>query len=88
MVKQGKPAPDLFLHAGASQGSAPSQCLVIEDAVSGVRAARAAGMTSIGFLGGSHLADEASEHGERLKSEGASALAANHRALQDLLRGI
>jgi pseudouridine-5'-monophosphatase len=43
-VKRGKPAPDIYLAAAARIGAAPSQCLVIEDAPSGVEAARAAGM--------------------------------------------
>jgi len=43
-VKRGKPAPDIFLAAADRIGAAPSQCLVIEDAPSGVEAARAAGM--------------------------------------------
>ena len=43
-VKHGKPAPDIFLAAAARMGAVPSQCLVLEDAPSGVEAARAAGM--------------------------------------------
>jgi pseudouridine-5'-monophosphatase len=43
-VKRGKPAPDIFLAAAARIGAVASQCLVIEDAPSGVEAARAAGM--------------------------------------------
>jgi pseudouridine-5'-monophosphatase len=43
-VKRGKPAPDIFLAAANRIGALPSQCLVIEDAPSGVEAARAAGM--------------------------------------------
>jgi HAD superfamily hydrolase (TIGR01509 family) len=39
-----KPAPDIFLEAGRRLGLAPGACVVIEDAVSGVAAARAAGM--------------------------------------------
>jgi HAD superfamily hydrolase (TIGR01509 family) len=56
MVKRGKPAPDLFLHAAASMGVAPARALVIEDSVAGVVAAKAAGMTAWGFVGGAHYA--------------------------------
>jgi HAD superfamily hydrolase (TIGR01509 family) len=56
MVRQGKPAPDLFLHAAAAMGAAPDACLVIEDSLNGIRAARAAGMACWRFTGGSHLA--------------------------------
>ncbi len=37
----GKPAPDTFLHAATEVGSTPAGAVVIEDAVSGVRAGRA-----------------------------------------------
>lgn len=39
-----KPAPDLYLEAARRLAIAPGQCLVIEDSLNGVRAARAAGM--------------------------------------------
>lgn len=55
MVAQGKPAPDLFLHAAREMGVAPAACLVIEDSLAGIRAARAAGMAVWRFVGGSHL---------------------------------
>ncbi|HMO06605.1 MAG TPA: HAD family hydrolase [Paracoccaceae bacterium] len=55
-VARGKPAPDLFLHAAAASGADPAECLVIEDSLNGVRAARAAGMRVWRFTGGSHLA--------------------------------
>ena len=42
-----KPAPDIFLSAAAKLGLAPSKCVVVEDAVNGVEAARAAGMRCV-----------------------------------------
>lgn len=54
-VRNGKPAPDLFFLAASTMGAQPSRCLVIEDSVSGVTAAKAAGMTACGFTGGSHF---------------------------------
>jgi HAD superfamily hydrolase (TIGR01509 family) len=51
-VREGKPAPDLFLHAAAECGVPPAECLVIEDSPAGVRAALAAGIPVIGYSGG------------------------------------
>lgn len=51
-VITGKPAPDLFLHAAARMGVAPSRCVVVEDSRFGIEAARAAGMRSYGYAGG------------------------------------
>jgi HAD superfamily hydrolase (TIGR01509 family) len=53
-VRHGKPAPDLFLFAVAQMKTEPARCLVVEDSVSGVAGAVAAGMTVLGFHGGSH----------------------------------
>lgn len=55
MVENGKPAPDLFLHAAAAMGVSPDRCLVIEDSPAGITAAKAAGMAVFGYLGGSHV---------------------------------
>lgn len=55
-VKNGKPAPDLFLHAARQMNADPATCLVIEDSLPGVEAAKAAGMQVLRFTGGSHLA--------------------------------
>ncbi|WP_279356655.1 HAD family hydrolase [Methylobacterium indicum] len=54
MVSRGKPFPDLFLYAAAQMGVAPEACVVIEDSVPGVTAARAAGIPALGFCGGGH----------------------------------
>jgi HAD superfamily hydrolase (TIGR01509 family) len=51
-VANGKPAPDLFLHAAASLGADPARCAVVEDSYYGVHAARAAGMRVFGYAGG------------------------------------
>jgi beta-phosphoglucomutase len=45
---QGKPAPDIFLAAAAELGLPPARCFVVEDATSGVQAARAGGMACVG----------------------------------------
>ncbi|MFJ8086474.1 HAD family hydrolase [Streptomyces sp. NPDC096205] len=44
-VEEGKPSPMPYLHAAALLGADPHDCLVIEDAASGVRSGLAAGMT-------------------------------------------
>lgn len=54
MVKEGKPAPDLFLFAAASIGIEPSNCVVVEDSAAGIMAARRAGMQVFAYTGGSH----------------------------------
>jgi sugar-phosphatase len=46
-VARPKPAPDIFLEAAARLGVAPAACVVLEDSLAGVRAARAAGMRVI-----------------------------------------
>ncbi len=56
MVTNGKPAPDLFLHAAHEMAVAPENCLVIEDSPAGILAAQAAGMRVFAYLGGSHIA--------------------------------
>ncbi|MFL9862781.1 HAD family phosphatase [Paraburkholderia fungorum] len=56
-VPNPKPAPDVYLAAARGLGLAPSACLVVEDSVTGVTAANAAGMTVLGFIGGGHASD-------------------------------
>jgi HAD superfamily hydrolase (TIGR01509 family) len=51
-VERGKPSPDLFLHAAQQMGVRPAACVVVEDSVNGVAAARAAGMKVLAYGGG------------------------------------
>ena len=53
-VPNGKPAPDLFLHAASSMGVDPSACVAIEDSAAGILDAQRAGMKVFAFIGGSH----------------------------------
>ena len=46
-VKQGKPAPDIFLLAAKKLGISPDRCYVFEDSPNGIRAAFAAGMKPV-----------------------------------------
>lgn len=48
-VANGKPAPDLFLHAAERMGFEPADTVVVEDTVPGVQAGRAAGMRVLAF---------------------------------------
>ncbi|MGA7261018.1 MAG: HAD-IA family hydrolase [Stellaceae bacterium] len=79
MVARGKPAPDLFLYAAQQFAAAPDRCLVIEDSLLGIEAAIAAGMTAIGFCGGSHCGPE---YGDRLLARGAALVITDMRELQ------
>jgi HAD superfamily hydrolase (TIGR01509 family) len=63
-VERGKPAPDLFLFAAQKMGAAPADCLVIEDSLTGIRAALAAGMEVWRFIGGSHMGPDTPEEPE------------------------
>ncbi len=66
MVKNGKPAPDLFLFAANTMNVDPAECVVIEDSPAGIQAAKAAGMRVFAFTGGTH------SRGGRLESTLAS----------------
>jgi beta-phosphoglucomutase len=48
-IVHSKPNPEVFLLAAKKVGVPPSECLVIEDAVSGIEAATKAGMRSLGI---------------------------------------
>lgn len=52
-----KPAPDVYLHAAEQLGVSPDACIVIEDSVSGAKAAEAANMRCIGFAAAGNAAE-------------------------------
>jgi len=84
-VPQGKPAPDLFLHAARMTGVHPHDCIVVEDSPAGVAAAHAAGMTPIGFVGGGH----ANPHlGTQLTQAGARAIVLDMRVLKSTVMAL
>lgn len=84
LVSRGKPAPDLFLHAADKIGARPGNCVVIEDSVNGVKAARAAGMTAWGFTGGGHADPGLAE---RLARSGADMVFSSHKDIARLVGG-
>jgi len=49
-VKKSKPDPEIFIKAAAQSGTAPENCLVIEDSKNGIKAAQEAGMKCIGYV--------------------------------------
>ncbi|KQQ78863.1 HAD family phosphatase [Aureimonas sp. Leaf324] len=82
-VRRGKPAPDLFLHASARMGADPRRCVVIEDSRFGITAAKAAGMTAIGYTGASHMGPAAAE---ALRAAGADHVAGSMAEIGERLR--
>ena len=85
MVERGKPFPDLFLHAAQAMGAPPSACLVIEDSVPGVAAAKAAGMQVVGFVGGGHWGHD--PDGTDLVAAGAARVFRTFRDFPQILAG-
>jgi HAD superfamily hydrolase (TIGR01509 family) len=81
-VARGKPAPDLFLFAAEQMKAEPSRCIVIEDSVPGVTGGHAAGMTVLGFHGGSHCR---TGHADLLRAAGAAVTFEDMRQLPDLI---
>jgi beta-phosphoglucomutase-like phosphatase (HAD superfamily) len=84
-VARGKPHPDIFLHAAEQLGVPPSDCIVIEDSVGGVTAARAAGATAIGFAAAGHIKPG---FDARLKEAGADYVVASFAELDSILRAL
>ena len=82
LVAQGKPAPDVFIYAAGWMRAPVADCLVIEDSIPGVRAARAAGMRAFGFTGGRHCGPG---HRQHLLDAGAEAVIASFDELDALI---
>jgi HAD superfamily hydrolase (TIGR01509 family) len=82
-VARGKPHPDIFLHAAEQLGVRPADCIVIEDSVGGVTAARAAGATAIGFTAAGHIQPG---HDARLREAGADHVVASFAELDRIVR--
>ena len=72
-----KPAPDLFLHAAARMKVPPEGCVVVDDSPTGIRAARAAGMRTLGYAAMTPAA--------RLREAGAHAIFESMAVLPALL---
>jgi HAD superfamily hydrolase (TIGR01509 family) len=81
-VKRGKPAPDLFLFAAEQMRASPERCIVIEDSIPGITGALAAGMTVLGFNGGSHCRPG---YAETLRAAGAALTFDDMRQLPGLI---
>jgi HAD superfamily hydrolase (TIGR01509 family) len=81
-VTHGKPAPDLFLFAAEQMRTVPGRCLVIEDSIPGITGAVAAGMTVLGFHGGSHCRPG---YADTLRAAGAAATFDDMRELPGVI---
>lgn len=82
LVQNGKPAPDLYLHAAEQLNVPAKACVAIEDSVHGVISAKAAGMTVVGFTGGGHCRPG---HDRYLSDAGADTVVNHMNDLQDAL---
>lgn len=81
-VAKGKPSPLVYQLAMNTLGYAKEEVLVIEDSASGVMASTAAGLTTYGFLGGSHIQKG---HDQKLMSLGCKATIKDHHHLAEML---
>ncbi|HET7101366.1 MAG TPA: HAD family phosphatase [Terriglobia bacterium] len=72
-VVNGKPDPEVFVRAAERLNLAPRNLLVVEDAVSGVKAAKSAGMKCLGIA--------ADGLGEKLRAAGADQVVPDYRRL-------
>lgn len=83
MVKNGKPAPDLFLFAAAQMGVTPDRCLVVEDSPAGIEAAKRADMRVLAFTGGGHA--QGKVHRAKVEQSGADQVFEHMHQLNGLI---
>lgn len=86
MVKQGKPAPDLFLLAAKSKGFVPQDCIVIGDSLNDFAAAKAAGMKSIAFVGAE--GNDTPEYRQKCLEAGVAAVCATMPEVKAAIRRV
>ncbi len=82
LVENRKPAPDIFLYAAQRMGACPSECVVIEDSLTGITAALAANMTVFAFGGAKHITEAMKQ---KLLASGAHRYFENMAELKEIL---
>ena len=83
MVAKPKPFPDLYNYAATELSLDRASAIVVEDSPTGVKAAKEAGFSVIGFLGAGHIFEG---HKELLLANGADYLSHNASELRALLQ--
>ena len=85
LVANPKPAPDVYNLAVKELRLSSDEVLVIEDSLTGAKAALAAGLQVIGFSGASHIL---TGHDDRLRELGVADVASNMNALASIINGL
>ena len=84
-VERPKPFPDIYAFAMKRLNLHPEEVMVVEDSVTGVQAAKQAGLFVIGFLGATHIFNG---HGEKLKQSGADVIAGEANELRQIFTAL
>ena len=84
MVKQGKPAPDLFLLAAKTKGYKPEDCIVIGDSLNDFAGAKAANMQCIAFVGAE--GNDTEEYRKKCINAGVIAVCSTMNEVGDIIR--
>jgi HAD superfamily hydrolase (TIGR01509 family) len=88
-VRRPKPLPDIYLHAAKCLNADVANCVAVEDSLSGVKSAVAAGIPQIvGYVGGTHISEsERSNRASALRAAGAQSIIEQMPDLIPLLSG-